>query len=389
MSHRQSFGGGSIKRNSDSAIPVDGEGEFHALVDTTLSPIICTDQDGRIAYWNLGAVKLFGYEIDEAIGQPTAKLYPETSGSGGAVLVDLFTPDDGSAQVYGDCTLPMRRSDGAIVYVEMSRSPWRQGDRRLLTITLRDISERREWEQRVKRRVLHEQAVAKIASRMVGPGDLDTAVEESLADVGRLCRADRAYIFLFNDTGETMSNTHEWCEAGVVTVKADLQNVPTEAFPWTMAQVRLGLTVPVPETAKLPSKASAERHYLEQSGVKSLLFLPVKISGSAVGFLGIANIEEAHAWAEHEIMLLEACVSIIGDALYSRIAEQKLVASEERARRLFDSSPIALWQIDYSSIIERFDQLRKEGVNDFRRYLDENPEAIIELTAMLNPDPPK
>ncbi len=383
MSPRQPYSGGSTKRAPVSAVPADGEGEFHALVDATPSPIICTDQDGRIAYWNPGASKLFGYEISEAIGQPITQLFPNTTGSDNTTLFDLFTPDDGPAGPYGDCTLPMRHSSGSTVYVEISRSAWCIGDRRLLTIAFRDISERRRRDRRLTRRVRHERAVATIASRLVAPGDLDAAIEESLAEIGRLCGADRAHLFLFDATGEAISNTHEWCEEGATSKQQSRQNVPMHAFTWALAQINMGLTVAVPDIAKLPPEAAAERLEFEREGIKSLLFLPVPIGGAPGGFMGIDNVKMTHTWNELEITLLEACASIIGAALDRRGAEERLRASEERARRLFENSPVSLWQIDYSSVIDRFNQLRQEGVDDFRRYFNDNPQAVVEMTALL------
>lgn len=56
--------------------------------------------------------------------------------------------------------------------------------------------------------------------------------------------------------------------------------------------------------------------------------------------------------------------------------EDSLRASEERYRSIFDDSPISLWMEDFSAVRERIDELRRAGVEDFARYLDEHPEEV-------------
>ncbi len=56
--------------------------------------------------------------------------------------------------------------------------------------------------------------------------------------------------------------------------------------------------------------------------------------------------------------------------------EAKLRASEQRYRDLFESSPIALWEEDFSAAKAYIDELRATGVTDLRAYFLEHPEAV-------------
>src|SRR3712207_2549660 len=54
----------------------DGE-LLRLLVESTDDyAIVTTDVDGRVTSWNAGAVRLFGYDADEALGQPFSRCYP-------------------------------------------------------------------------------------------------------------------------------------------------------------------------------------------------------------------------------------------------------------------------------------------------------------------------
>lgn len=53
-----------------------------------------------------------------------------------------------------------------------------------------------------------------------------------------------------------------------------------------------------------------------------------------------------------------------------------LQASEARYRDLFEESPVALWQEDFSALKQRLDQLSENGVKDLRAYLQAHPETL-------------
>ena len=65
-------------------------------------------------------------------------------------------------------------------------------------------------------------------------------------------------------------------------------------------------------------------------------------------------------------------------------AEEALFDSEKRFRVLFENSPIALWEEDYSKVKLAFDELKKSGVTDLREYLNKNPEELINFIKQID-----
>lgn len=63
--------------------------------------------------------------------------------------------------------------------------------------------------------------------------------------------------------------------------------------------------------------------------------------------------------------------------------ENALRQSENRYRCLFEDSPIALWEEDFSATKAYLEQLKMTGVNDFERYFAEHPEEIQQCMSML------
>jgi|GEM_PF-481202 len=66
------------------------------------------------------------------------------------------------------------------------------------------------------------------------------------------------------------------------------------------------------------------------------------------------------------------------DITARRKAEQILRESEARYRSLFEDSPVAMWEEDFSEVKKILDRLKEAGITDFRSHFYEHPEIILE-----------
>ncbi len=65
-----------------------------------------------------------------------------------------------------------------------------------------------------------------------------------------------------------------------------------------------------------------------------------------------------------------------------RQAETSLRQSEEKYRSLFENSPISFWEQDFSQVLDHFESLRREGVEDFAAFFAEHPGEIARCAAL-------
>jgi putative nucleotidyltransferase with HDIG domain len=79
----------------------------------------------------------------------------------------------------------------------------------------------------------------------------------------------------------------------------------------------------------------------------------------------------------------ELVIGIDRDITERKRAEESLLRSQDRYRSLFEDSPIALWEEDYSGAKKLLDGLRESGITDFTAYLTDHPETIAECTSLV------
>lgn len=72
------------------------------------------------------------------------------------------------------------------------------------------------------------------------------------------------------------------------------------------------------------------------------------------------------------------------DVTEQRQYEKALEQSEDRFRTLFEESPISLWEEDLTRLKLYFDDLRDQGVEDFRAFFYDNPEALIHCATLVD-----
>jgi PAS domain S-box-containing protein len=64
-------------------------------------------------------------------------------------------------------------------------------------------------------------------------------------------------------------------------------------------------------------------------------------------------------------------------------SDQAVRESEARYRRFFESSPVSLWEEDFSEVAKYFTDLKGRGIRNLRDYLSEHPEELTACASMV------
>jgi PAS domain S-box-containing protein len=159
---------------------------------------------------------------------------------------------------------------------------------------------------------------------------VDTAIQDSLRELGRFTGADRAYVFDYDWNRDVCNNTFEWCEDGIETQLATLQNISnSEISQWVNAH-RQGLPIYVADVDALRADDGV-REMLEPQGVKSVIAIPMMQGTECVGFIGFDSVKTHHTYSEKEKILLTLFAQMLVNVNMRRDMQLELIASQKAA----------------------------------------------------------
>ncbi len=128
----------------------ESEAKFRSVMESAIDAIISGDHEGVIRSWNSAAAALFGFTEDEVIGQPIEVIIPERFRSQHQEGIRRVTSGGPSHVIGKTVELAALRKDGSEFPVELSLATWFLDDARYYTGIIRDISERKQAEQKFR-----------------------------------------------------------------------------------------------------------------------------------------------------------------------------------------------------------------------------------------------
>lgn len=124
-----------------------------AVIDTSLEAIISAGEDGRIILWNPSAERVLGYSKGEALGMRIDRLVPPELKEAHRRGFEEFLSTGRGRFIGRAVELEGIRKDGSRLPVEMSLSAEKINGRWVFTAFIKDITERRKIEERLREKL--------------------------------------------------------------------------------------------------------------------------------------------------------------------------------------------------------------------------------------------
>ena len=177
---------------------------------------------------------------------------------------------------------------------------------------------------------------------------VDETIHQALGKIGGVVRADRAYVFAYDNVRRTGSNTHEWCAEGIRPQTHRLQAISFDRAPrWVQAHQR-GETVCIPDVSALPADSS-ERELLTLLEIKSLIAVPMMDAAQCLGFCGFDCVRSQHRFSDEETRLLLVFTQMLLNIQLRQRTHARQQQSEQQFKALFVNSPVAVLINDRAS----------------------------------------
>lgn len=140
-----------LESNRDVTLSVREEKRFGDLLESAPDAMVMVDESGRIQFANAQSERLFGYSRAELKGQPIELLMPKRFHGLHVQNRASYSHSPQRRAMGAGLELYALRKDGSEFPVEISLSPLVAGNGTLVLSAIRDITERRVAEERIRR----------------------------------------------------------------------------------------------------------------------------------------------------------------------------------------------------------------------------------------------
>ncbi|MFP4686811.1 MAG: PAS domain S-box protein [bacterium] len=122
---------------------------FHSVIDSAKDAIVSVDKQGLVRLWNPAAMEIFGYESEEMIGTPLAKIISDSEWE--KFQQEMYRADAEELDFFDQTVeLTGHRRDGSEIPIDVRISTWEQFGEPYFTFIIRDITERKKKEEQLR-----------------------------------------------------------------------------------------------------------------------------------------------------------------------------------------------------------------------------------------------
>ncbi|MBE7433014.1 MAG: PAS domain S-box protein [Anaerolineales bacterium] len=347
----------------------ESQAKLASVVNSAMDAMISLDEDQRIILFNPAAESMFGCPAAEAMGQPLDRFIPERFREAHRRHIHAFGRTNQTRRAMGKLgQLTCMRSDGVEFPAEISISQAEVGGRKIYTAILRDITERLEVNKSLRTSETRFRALFEDVPIAIWEEDfsevkeyLDSLMEQGVADL-------RAYF---------ASHPEELLRCENMIRVMDLNNTAVKMFEANSKEELLAVTRQTNSKGELDNSlediiaiAEGRTNRSWEGGDETLTGRPIEISLTWSVVPG------------HEADYSKVIVTTRDITEQLRVNES-LRESEERFRLLFENSPVAIWDEDFSRVKARLEELKEQGAVDLDAYLDAHKEVVEECLRLV------
>ncbi|MEM7130350.1 MAG: GAF domain-containing protein [Chloroflexota bacterium] len=205
----------------------------------------------------------------------------------------------------------------------------RDNERKALDTNLKLESEVA-WRTKAEEAQLHRNELQQLISNFalnfmnLSTENMTWGINAALQALSEFLHVDRSIIALIDKDLSTIGIAYEYSHPRLSPLLPIRQGVPLERLSWLMDQHTEHQIINLPDVDMLPSEAQKTKEFLQETGIKSFIAVPLVQQQQLIGFLSQSYVGEAGMWSEDAANQLIVVGQIIVSALERRDFEENL-----------------------------------------------------------------
>ncbi len=181
-------------------------------------------------------------------------------------------------------------------------------------------------ERKIKMHEAREGIINRLARDLPTTIDLERFLNVVVSELGRMLEADRCDLLQLVE-GKELRISHEWRKDASV---PSSQGTVIPVDPAKLSE-RFDITKPILINDTSKTKDPTLRFFTKALETRSLLIIPIMLSGNVLGLLGLHDIKQPRIWLDEEVAFLESIAQQLAIGYqYTRL----YVAQEQEAKRV-------------------------------------------------------
>jgi GAF domain-containing protein len=180
-------------------------------------------------------------------------------------------------------------------------------------------------ERKIQMHEAREGIIQRLARDLPTNIDLERFLNVIVSEIGRMMNADRCDLLQLSH-GSDMRISHEWRKDETI-LQSEGTTIPVDA---QKLSEQFDLTKPIRINDTSQAKNATVRFFAKALETRSLLVVPIILSGKVLGLLGLHGVHEPRIWLDEEVSFLESIAQQIAAGYqYTRL----YVAQEQDSNR--------------------------------------------------------
>ncbi len=310
------------------------EEKYHRLIDRLTDIVFTLDKDGNFTYLSPQFEKLTGHPTGNLLGHSfTKNIAPEYIKS----TVEYFKRGLLSKKIplY---EIELLCKDGKRLPIELNVTSILNAEGKIIGTlgVARDITERKQAGEIVKKHIEMEKTLTEISAIVVKAKQMGVAAKKALVHLGTVFDVDHVHLFQIRKKEKIWDHSYEWIRKGLKVKKRSRRGISFDNFSQWIKQLKHHQVIAVPDVKKLSSRLQKNIKKISEQDIKSFLIISLYFEENFFGALGLFNNSETRTWRQDDIGILQAAGEIITSGLVKDRFQKKLtqVLEELEADRM-------------------------------------------------------